>query len=327
MDFGIFESTARMSEKDGKHSVAEGKLLTLNSDSVAEYLPLIDTYDGTSSLNKFLLGFEDIASHCKWDEPERILALKLKLSGQARDYFYSQRDLMSCKVFKNVVKKLRERFDRPVSIATCISRLTSAYQLPSEDARSFFSRLEGLSYSCIPEDNSDISEGYRLQLLLSAAKQGLSYDILKGVVSSGLDSYDEFKKQALLFEETLLLPRRNVGMTAACAGTDSESGLTLEKLQAQIETLTNTVAALQSCSQQERPATSNEFRFSNRENSDSYRYRARYCTRCGRTGHVVADCFAPFCHYCRRCGHTDENCWRAERHRGDANRKVSDHLN
>lgn len=308
------------------------KLLLLNSDSVAEYLPLIDTYDGTSSLTKFLLGFDDISNHCKWEEPERILALKLKLSGEAKEYFYSQRDLVSCKVFKDVVQKLRERFDRPLSMASCISRLTSAYQLPSEDARSFFSRLEGLSYSCILEDNSDISEGYRLQLLLSAAKQGLRYDILRGIVSSGLENYNELKKHALIFEETLLLPRRNVEVTAACAGSNSDSDLTLVKLQAQIESLTNAVSSLQREGQREPPKTSNRGRFSDRGDSDSYRYREKYCTRCGRTGHVVSQCYSPFCSFCRLYSHSDENCRRAGRYRGnsDRNRQVNDgdnHLN
>lgn len=297
-------------------------IIPIRVNSIAEFLPVIPVYDGATSFEKFIYSFEEIADHCNWDEKDQIMAFKLKLSGDAKEFINSQRDLKTSKSLKIIIERFKERFASPRSIASCITRLTSAYQLPSEDARKFFSRLEGLSYDCVPEeDESGTSESYRLQLLLSAAKQGLRTDILRGIVSSGLNSYADFKKHALSFEESLLLPHRQVEASASCEDR-SRSDPELVRLQKQIDSLTSAMSALQTSLQKNdmshRNAASSHDR-PNRHPADPLMSRqSSKCSRCGRNGHFSSNCYSPFCRHCKIYGHSFENC--RSRHRVNSQR-------
>lgn len=266
--------------------------LVLGQNTLAEFLPLIQPYDGSTSFRKFLQQFLDVANHCSWSDAEKVIAFKLKTSGEAREFLDTQRDLRVCS-FNTLESRFRERFSSPPSIATNITRLTTSYQLPNENTRQFFSRLEGLSYGCVPEGcESETNENCRLQLLLSAAKQGLNRDILRGVASSGLSGYREFKAHALNFEETMILPSR--AETAAIYQPGAHD--MFAEMKKQIESLTRTVTSLKT---QGREAP----------NEQQPRSRsAASCDRCNKIGHYASQCRAPFCTLCERIGHPRNAC-------------------
>lgn len=284
-------------------SAPAASVYMINSNTLADFLPLIPSYDGTSSFQKFLNNFEEIAGHCKWSTNDCILALKLKLKGEAREFLDSQRDLRAENDYSHLISSLRERFSRPLSIATNITRLTSAYQLPSENARQFFSRIEGLSYNCVPDDEgeSELAEKYRKQLLLSAAKQGIRHEVLKGVVSSGLGSYAEFKRHALNYEEVINTPDRHIQTNAACM---QEPESKFSSLQKQLSELTTAVASLMNRREEKEPVSS-PFP---REGQQGPPVLPDRCGRCGVRGHLATECRAPFCSNCEQVGHMRRDC-------------------
>lgn len=308
-------------------------LLPFRVDSLVEFLPLIPFFDGSSSFEKFLRDFEEIADHGQWDEKSKILTLRLKLKGEAREHLDSQQELRSAGSYEEIVESLRKRFLKNKSIATNISRLTSAYQLPTEDVRAFFSRIEGLSYACMPERDSEIKipDTYRLDLLLSAAKQGIKPEVLRGIASSGLSTYEEFKQHAQNYEESLALMNSPLQVAALAEKRPVEDDR-LECLQKQVESLAGLVNNLQTTMSQmargNSPSHGGAYGYNSSEmpnfqrrseNSRGERYgsgqsysrggtfRPR-CSRCARTGHRVEDCKTPFCSFCQIFGHEIDWC-------------------
>lgn len=308
-------------------------LLPFRVNSLVEFLPLIPFYDGSSSFEKFLSDLDEIATHGQWDEKSKILTLKLKLRGEAREFLDSQQELRSSGSYEEIVQGLRERFQKNKSIAASISRLTSAYQLPTEDVRGFFSRIEGLSYACMPERDSQtkVPDTYRLDLLLSAAKQGIKPEILRGIASSGLNTYEEFKQHAQNYEESLGLINSPLQVTALAEKMPVEEDK-FERLQKQIESLAGSVSNLQATisqmgresdpphrgaygySRREVPSFQRRSENSRGERDGSGRgffrggtFRPR-CSRCNRQGHRVDDCDTPFCSFCQIFGHEIEWC-------------------
>lgn len=289
-------------------------LLPFRVNSLVEFLPLIPFFDGSTSFDKFLSDFDEIANHGQWDEKSKILTLRLKLKGEAREYLDSQQELRSSGSYAEIVEGLRKRFKKNRSIAASISRLTSAYQLPTEDVRGFFSRIEGLSYACVPERDSQIKvpDSYRLDLLLSAAKQGIKPEVLRGIASSGLSTYDDFKNHAQNYEESLGLINSPLQVAALAENRPVEEDR-LGKLQKQVESLAGSVSdLLAKMGQVERGNGSLSGADAKRDGpSGSFSrggvFRPR-CFRCGWQGHRADECNTPFCTFCRVFGHKIEWC-------------------
>nr|XP_042913065.1 uncharacterized protein LOC122273073 [Parasteatoda tepidariorum] len=283
----------------------------VKSHTVSEFLPVIPSFDGNSSFSAFIDKFNSIADYCKWDDNDKILALSLRLIGEAQEFVSTQRELRYTKDFKLLVKSLRERFETKSNMASYITKLTQAYQLPCENARQFFSRLEGISYNCIPGNGGEEFESYREQLLLSAAKQGLRVELLRGIASTALDSYNEFKKHTLTFEENFKLIEPMQLAAAIQAKSEDNTAAKIDDLNTKIEQLTLTISKMQTKLDTEQ--NNREYREKPRQtHSARNRYQNQSEKKCfngKKLGHLAKNCPVPYCNYCKRIGHSVENCF------------------
>lgn len=272
---------------------------TESAMSVFEIISNVPPFDGRSPLGEFLQKFNLIAEACKWQDDKKILALKLKLGGDASKLINSHKFGNATPSFEDYKKLLEENYGSVISLSASLARLTTSYQLPSETPKQFFSRIEQLSYDSVPSDSPDF-ESYRQGLLLSAAKQGIDPDLLRGVGASALSSYETFKGAVLLLKETLnhSRPAHDVAAAYPLISTNPfEPSLQIKELEKQIEDLRNRLNKVQAGENKE-----------SRDRHPQRRDNQIKCFRCSRYGHFQRDCTAPQCSNCLRFNHTFREC-------------------
>ena len=296
---------------------------TEQNPSIGEFLPNIEGFSGEDSginIKDFIERIEEIGEYANWKSQEKLLVLRLKVKGQAAEYLKDQVHLKR-EDFSGVVAALKERFDIKTSIAMYLSRLTSACQLPNETTRQFFSRIEALSYKCVPS-NDEHFENYRQQLLLSTLKNGLRPEILRCIAPIAHLGYARAKTQAIDIEEacpsvrpaweatpqtervfTAVREEFQISeLTALVKDNIRMNKETLDALVGRIQSLENRVAGLFS---DIGTGEDNRERNTERRNT-SFRSTAR-CRDCNNFGHQ--NCGRRRCGHCNGVSHNRETCW------------------
>ena len=296
---------------------------TEHNPSIGEFLPNIEGFSGDDSginINDFIERIEEIGTYANWKSQEKLLVLRLKVKGQAAEYLKDQVHLKK-EDFSGVVAALKARFDIKTSMAMYLSRLTSAYQLPNETTRQFFSRIEALSYRCVPSSDENF-ENYRQQLLLSTLKNGLRPEILRCIAPIAHLGYSKAKTQAIDIEEACpsirptqeATPRTEQVFSVVREGSQMSeltalvrdsirmNKETMDALLGRVQNLENRVEGLFSDIVS---GEANRERHTGQRNT-SFRSTAR-CRDCNNFGHQ--NCGRRRCGHCNGVSHSRETCW------------------
>jgi len=126
-----------------------------------------DTYDGSVSLNEFLIQFQLIARANRWTEEAKTAILISCLRGKARVVLESVSDLENLS-YGELKSKLELRFGETHSLQNYYSQFTNRRQKFGEDIASLGSDLERLSQLAYPECSQIIRDKIACAQFISA---------------------------------------------------------------------------------------------------------------------------------------------------------------
>jgi len=126
-----------------------------------------DTYDGSVSLNEFLIQFQLIARANRWTEEAKTAILISCLRGKARVVLESVSDLENLS-YEELKSKLELRFGETHSLQNYYSQFTNRRQKFGEDIASLGSDLERLSQLAYPECSQIIRDKIACAQFVSA---------------------------------------------------------------------------------------------------------------------------------------------------------------
>jgi|GEM_PF-2455060 len=167
------DAGARARESDGARDSPDAGARARGSDETRESLRAEviklkpDTYDGSVSLNEFLVQFELIARVNRWSGDAKTAMMVSSLRGKARVVLESVQDLENLS-YDELKSKLELRFGETHSSQNYYSQFTNRRQKFGEDIASFGSDLERLARLAYPECSQAIRDKIACAQFVSA---------------------------------------------------------------------------------------------------------------------------------------------------------------
>lgn len=157
---------------------------------------LIPSFGGDGSVKEFVTIVEQIAAMGLWIDATTLCLCKCKMMGAAREFVWNDAKAKSAKTFAELKKVLLDRFDtEPQTVR--VQRFMGARQLPSEDVRSFATRVQILAQATVvsSDGSQDARSQIRQELLLEQMRSqfvaGLRDPVRRFVMSRDPKSFDE----------------------------------------------------------------------------------------------------------------------------------------
>lgn len=207
---GIFEQDLR----------ADIPYFEFKSNSFADFICLLPNFSGTDedfTIKDFIERVEEIATLQNWEDKHVILAVKLKLLGEAAIYAKLHPAIRRATTKQEVYTELKNRFGK-VGDKNKILRLTQATQKPTENCRSFLSRLSGLAFKCFPNEDA-----VRERMLYNQALKGIDAQSRRFIMAQNLTNYQEIWEAALQEEKCDTYEKSQVEINMASSGWDKKN--------------------------------------------------------------------------------------------------------
>lgn len=241
---------------------------------------LIPILGGEGSIREFLTMVEQVANMGAWSDDNTMCLCKCKMSGVAKEFVWNDARARSAKTFAELRLILLGRFDtEPQTVR--MQRFMGARQLPSEDVRSFATRVQMLARATVMDsDGSEEARSLiRQELLVEQMRSqfvaGLRDPVRRFVMSRDPKSFDEAVDVAAKEEanESLSNGVAGIRVVRESEGTDQT------EMQQLKERLTNIERMLME--QTQMPSGGRR----------SGRSRGPLtCFACGRIGHIARHC-------------------------------------
>lgn len=249
----------------------------------ADQFSLVPTFSGTvdsQDVKEYFETVEEIAEHFGWSKENLYLAVKLKLLGESLNFFREQKYVI--KDYSSLKRVFIEQYSKEKCKTNLIHQFFTFTQPLDMPVAVFLSKATSLSFQafCPGEDEPDIEEKNRLQMLKSMLLANLTPEIRRGVVAANPKSIEQIKESALLQERAWnaclngrnpFMPQQSQVLAIEKRTEECERDEICKKLIEKVENLTLKVDSL----------SKRDVRSANKEN---------LCFACNRPGHIARFC-------------------------------------
>lgn len=189
------------------HTLAIANALNISKTAaLGSFLDAVLPFSGQDqsyTVSDYFALIDDIGKHQRWSDFDKLLVARLRLTGEALQFYKQQRQLRSTSSYSDFVLAFKDRFEERSEPHLAIRDLVQSYQRPNESVKQFASRLEALSYHTIAPslEKDEGAEACRLNLLKSAFLQGLRPELRRLVLPQNSKTYSQ-AKEAACWEES-----------------------------------------------------------------------------------------------------------------------------
>jgi hypothetical protein len=138
----------------------------------------IGKFDGTSSLDTFLMKFETCAAYQKWNDEDKLVQLMAAMDGNAAQLVHSCKGQLT---YDNLLQKLRQRYGSSEQVDRYRQELRSRKQRANESLSELATELEKLATFGYPDEAPEAREKlFSLPAFMEAiADRDLSFEVFK----------------------------------------------------------------------------------------------------------------------------------------------------
>lgn len=174
----------------------------------------VDMYNGKYNPKIFFDNLELRSSLDNWTADDTLKILKLRLTGDALEYFKADTSLNLLN-YEELKKKICKQFTRPVMPLENLLKLNNCYQRKDEQVQNYVVRLKKIGTLLLQEDTKELTEANDIDLItkrnkaliLNQFKLGLRKEIsnkigvaLQRTKNLTLEDAEEFARQQELFD-------------------------------------------------------------------------------------------------------------------------------
>lgn len=250
-------------------------------ENLINYIPAFDAKKETN-INFYITQFEEAATHANIAKEIRLVILKSKLTGVAREKLQADAELHSETDYEKFKEKLRNIFGSKLSFGEAHDNFSKLKQSPTETINDFITRFNTeaakvfeISGLANKNDAKKLFELMKLHKFTDAVKSDIAFEIRKKDIQTFNEATETARVIEAAINSTNFAEVNNINRndtTEFCQNLIQQNKLQAEnmaKLQLELENL--------KLAQQ------------NREKKNSSD-KEKYCEICKRTNHTVQDC-------------------------------------
>lgn len=172
-------------------------------------LPRYSSSDVSGNVSDFFSECEELAQHFGWSQKDLYVAVKLQLSGEAKDMCREQhRDIKDYASLKQI---LVERYGQEKDTSLAAHEFFSFMQPPTMPVSVFIAKAQAMSFKafCPGIEDGAIEEKYRRQMMKGMLFSNLCPEVRRGVITANPQTVEEIKAIALREERAWTSCRGN----------------------------------------------------------------------------------------------------------------------
>ena len=257
--------------------------LTVSLDTILGALPKF-CGDATLDIEEFLNAFDAVVKDTQLGDPVKILLLKTKISGRARDKMQADEDIKNETIYANLQIKLRKKFKLPVNFLKAQEGFMSLKQKPDQSVEDFALELEQKSKEFLKGSGHEKKEGAKdfvHDLKFNKFLDGIRPDLAFEIRKADLKDFEAALKLAKIIENAHMHKHEEINaidnkkkandeIYEYLINTQSKQAEEIKSLQTKLEELKLSKAS---------------------DNNQTKQETQKFCDICKKTSHITDTCW------------------------------------